>query len=40
VPYGGVAGRQSGIGRLGGMHTIKEMMDQRGMIIDLEKGGF
>jgi succinate-semialdehyde dehydrogenase/glutarate-semialdehyde dehydrogenase len=40
VPYGGVAGRQSGLGRLGGMHTIKEMMDQRGMIIDLEKGGF
>ena len=40
VPYGGVAGRQSGIGRLGGMHTIKEMMDQRGMIIDLDKGGF
>ena len=40
VPYGGVAGRNSGIGRLGGMHTIKEMMDQRGMIIDLDKGGF
>jgi acyl-CoA reductase-like NAD-dependent aldehyde dehydrogenase len=40
VPYGGVAGRQSGLGRLGGIHSIKEMMDQRGIIIDLEKGGF
>lgn len=40
VPYGGVAGKQSGIGRLGGMSALKEMVDVRTMIIDLDKGGF
>jgi succinate-semialdehyde dehydrogenase/glutarate-semialdehyde dehydrogenase len=40
IPYGGVAGKRSGIGRLGGMNTLREMMDIRSMIIDLEKGGF
>jgi succinate-semialdehyde dehydrogenase/glutarate-semialdehyde dehydrogenase len=40
IPYGGVAGKQSGIGRLGGMNTIREMMEVRTMIIDIEKGGF
>ncbi len=40
VPYGGVSGKQSGIGRLGGKNTLMEMTDVRAMIIDLEKGGF
>ena len=37
VPYGGVAGKQSGIGRLGGPNTLREMMDVRSLIIDLGK---
>lgn len=40
VPYGGRAGTGSGIGRLGGIHTLREVMDIRSMVIDLEKGGF
>ena len=40
VPYGGVAGKQSGIGRLGGMSALREMVDVRTLIIDLDKGGF
>ena len=39
VPYGGRAGTNSGIGRLGGMNTLREVMDIRTMAIDLEKGG-
>ena len=31
VPYGGVAGKQSGIGRLGGMSALREMVDVRTM---------
>jgi acyl-CoA reductase-like NAD-dependent aldehyde dehydrogenase len=37
IPYGGVAGKRSGLGRLGGPNTLREMMDVRGMIIDLGK---
>jgi succinate-semialdehyde dehydrogenase/glutarate-semialdehyde dehydrogenase len=37
VPYGGVAGKHSGIGRLGGPNTLREMMDVRALIIDLGK---
>jgi succinate-semialdehyde dehydrogenase/glutarate-semialdehyde dehydrogenase len=40
IPYGGVAGRKSGLGRLGGPNTIREVMDVRAMLIDIEKGGF
>lgn len=40
IPYGGGSGTQSGLGRLGGSNTLREMMDVRSMIIDLEKGGF
>lgn len=35
VPFGGVAGKRSGIGRLGGKHTIREMSDARTMCIDV-----
>lgn len=40
IPYGGVAGRKSGLGRLGGPNTIREVMDQRAILFDIEKGGF
>ena len=40
IPYGGVAGRRSGLGRLGGPNTIREVMDQRAILFDIEKGGF
>lgn len=40
IPYGGVAGRNSGLGRLGAMHTLREVMDQRAILFDIEKGGF
>ncbi len=40
IPYGGVAGRKSGVGRLGGPNTIREVMDQRAILFDIEKGGF
>lgn len=40
IPYGGVAGRRSGIGKLGGPNTIREVMDRRAVLIDIEKGGF
>jgi succinate-semialdehyde dehydrogenase/glutarate-semialdehyde dehydrogenase len=40
IPYGGVSGRKSGLGRLGGPNTIREVMDQRAILIDIEKGGF
>jgi len=35
IPFGGVAGKRSGIGRLGGKHTIQEMTDLRTVCIDL-----
>lgn len=40
IPFGGVAGKRSGIGRLGGMNTLRNVMDLRTMVIDLEGGGF
>jgi acyl-CoA reductase-like NAD-dependent aldehyde dehydrogenase len=40
IPYGGASGRKSGLGRLGGPNSIREVMEQRAMIIDIEKGGF
>jgi acyl-CoA reductase-like NAD-dependent aldehyde dehydrogenase len=40
IPYGGVAGRKSGLGRLGGVNTIREVMDQRAILMDIEKAGF
>lgn len=39
IPYGGVAGRKSGLGRLGGPNTIREVMDQRAILFDIEKAG-
>lgn len=39
VPYGGAAATNSGLGRLGGMNTLKEMLDVRSMIIDLGTDG-
>jgi acyl-CoA reductase-like NAD-dependent aldehyde dehydrogenase len=35
IPYGGASGKRSGIGRLGGLNTLREMSDIRSMIIDL-----
>lgn len=35
IPFGGVSGTRSGIGRLGGKHTIMEMSDLRTITIDL-----
>lgn len=40
IPYGGASGRKSGLGRLGGPNTIREVMEQRAMLLDLEKGGY
>ncbi|MCZ7568931.1 MAG: aldehyde dehydrogenase family protein [Ardenticatenaceae bacterium] len=38
VPFGG-SGKRSGIGRLGGKHTILEMTDLKTIVIDLAKSG-
>jgi len=35
IPFGGVGGKRSGIGRLGGKHTIMEMTDLRTFVFDL-----
>lgn len=35
IPFGGASGTRSGIGRLGGKHTIMEMSDLRTITIDL-----
>jgi succinate-semialdehyde dehydrogenase/glutarate-semialdehyde dehydrogenase len=35
IPYGGASGKRSGIGRLGGANTLREMSEVRSMIIDL-----
>ncbi len=35
IPFGGIAGTQSGIGRIGGKHTMMEMTDLRTICIDV-----
>jgi len=35
IPFGGVAGKRSGIGRLGGKHTLMEMTDLRTVCFDV-----
>lgn len=35
IPFGGVGGKRSGIGRLGGKHTIVSMSDVRTLCIDI-----
>jgi succinate-semialdehyde dehydrogenase/glutarate-semialdehyde dehydrogenase len=35
IPFGGVSGTQSGIGRLGGKYTLMEMTDLRTICIDV-----
>ena len=35
IPFGGVAGKSSGIGRLGGPNTLREMTDVKTVIFDL-----
>ena len=35
IPFGGVSGKRSGIGRLGGKHTMQEMTDLRTITIDV-----
>ena len=37
IPFGGVAGKRSGIGRLGGKHTLYEMTDLRTICIDVRR---
>jgi acyl-CoA reductase-like NAD-dependent aldehyde dehydrogenase len=37
IPFGGVAGTRSGIGRIGGKHTLMEMTDLRTMCIDVSR---
>lgn len=38
TPYGGASGTESGLGRLGGQHGLKEVMDLRGLVIDIGEG--
>ena len=35
IPFGGASGKSSGIGRLGGMNTLREMTDVKTVIFDL-----
>ncbi len=35
IPFGGMSGKRSGIGRLGGMHTLKEMTDLKTICLDV-----
>jgi len=35
IPFGGVAGKRSGIGRIGGTHSLMEMTDQKTICIDM-----
>jgi succinate-semialdehyde dehydrogenase/glutarate-semialdehyde dehydrogenase len=35
IPFGGAAGKRSGIGRLGGVNTLREMTDVKTVIFDL-----
>lgn len=37
IPFGGVSGTQSGIGRLGGKYTLMEMTDLRTICIDVRR---
>ena len=37
IPFGGVAGKRSGIGRLGGKHTLYEMTDLRTICLDVRR---
>lgn len=37
IPFGGVSGKRSGIGRLGGKNTILEMTDLRTVTIDIRR---
>ncbi|MGH2435732.1 MAG: aldehyde dehydrogenase family protein [bacterium] len=39
IPFGGVAGKRSGIGRLGGKHTLLEMTDLRTICLDVRRPG-
>ncbi len=35
IPFGGMSGKKSGIGRLGGKHTLMEMTDLKTVCIDV-----
>lgn len=37
IPFGGVAGTHSGIGRIGGKHTLMEMTDLRTICMDINR---
>jgi succinate-semialdehyde dehydrogenase/glutarate-semialdehyde dehydrogenase len=37
IPFGGVSGTQSGIGRIGGKHTLMEMTDLRTICLDISR---
>lgn len=39
IPFGGASGRRSGIGRLGGKHTLLEMTDLRTICLDVRRPG-
>jgi succinate-semialdehyde dehydrogenase/glutarate-semialdehyde dehydrogenase len=39
IPFGGVAGKRSGIGRLGGKYTLYEMTDLRTICLDVRRPG-
>ena len=35
IPFGGVAGKRSGVGRIGGKHAILEMTDLKTIAMDV-----
>jgi acyl-CoA reductase-like NAD-dependent aldehyde dehydrogenase len=35
IPFGGMSGTDSGIGRLGGRHTLEAMSDLKTIVLDL-----
>ena len=35
IPFGGMSGKKSGIGRIGGRHTLEEMSDLKTIVFDL-----
>jgi succinate-semialdehyde dehydrogenase/glutarate-semialdehyde dehydrogenase len=35
IPFGGASGKRSGVGRLGGRHTLMEMTDLKTVVLDL-----
>jgi len=39
IPFGGVAGKRSGVGRLGGKYTFQEMTDLRTICLDVRRPG-